>query len=142
MTTFIENDIIHIVKITRNDHINYDMNRIDKEIDTLNGILNRMNIKGFHFVDNFNRISLCIPRKRTSMCTTSDDYIIGIWDSLPQLFSGHHIVPIRFLIKCINKANKRGTNELYVTNNPVDYLGINNNGQRFLKLLCSCSSHK
>ena len=45
------------------------MNVIDKEIDILNKILNRMNIKGFHFVNNFNRISLCIPREQTSMRT-------------------------------------------------------------------------
>lgn len=117
------------------------MNEIDKEVDTLNEILNMMNIKGFHFVCIFNKISLCIPLERTSMCTTCDDYIIGVWNSLSQVFSGHHCITIRYLLKRIDEANKRGTNESYGVN-PVNYLGINNNGVIFLKLLCSCSSHK
>lgn len=118
------------------------MNGIDKDIDTLNGILNRMNVKGLHFVDNFNRISLCIPYERTSMYTTRDDYIIGVWDSLSELFSGHHCISIRYLMKRIDESNRRGTNKLLYGVKPVDYLGINNNGQRFLKLLCGCSSYK
>lgn len=118
------------------------MNKIDKEIDTLNGILNRMNVRGFHFMNNFNRISLCIPYERTSMYTTSDDYIIGVWGSLSELFSGHHCISIRYLLKRIDESNRRGTNKLLYGVKAVDYLGININGVRFLKLLCGCSSHK
>ena len=54
------------------------MNEIDKDIDTLNGILNRMDIKGFQFMNILNKISLCIPYEKTSMCITRDNYIIGV----------------------------------------------------------------
>ena len=118
------------------------MNKIDKEIDILNKILNRMTVKGFYFMNILNKISLCIPYERTAIYTTKwDDYIIGVWDSLSQLFSKHHRITIRYLLKRIDEANKRGTNELYGVNH-VDYLGININGLRFLKLMCGCSSHK
>ena len=114
---------------------------IVKDIDILNRILNKMNVEGFHFVKNFDKIALCIPREQTSMRTTCNDYTIGIWSSLLQVFSGHHCITIRYLLKCIDEAKKRGTNELYGVN-PVDYLSINSNGLRFLKLLCSCSSYE
>jgi hypothetical protein len=76
------------------------------------------------------------------MYTTRDAYIIGVWGSLSELFSGHHYISIRYLLLRIDESNERGTNELIPGVNPVDYLGININGQRFLKLLRGCSSYK
>lgn len=111
------------------------MKDIEKEIDILNDILNKMDVKGFQF-RYYNvvgdMITLSIPR-----ITCDGRYMNkGFWKSIADMFPCKPS-EIDELLNNIEKVRKLGHLE---DGKHYNYLGVNDNGIEFLKCYQTCNS--
>lgn len=111
---------------------------MNKDIEILNGLLNKIGVKGFSFIYEDNYLSIRIPRSNDMLEYYYFDYcLIGTWLHLNDLFNDNSdIWSIEHIINCVLETHNADNNLSY----SADYLNINNTGIDFLRCLVDSGS--
>ena len=110
---------------------------MDKDAEILNGLLNKIGVKGFSFFRTEYYLTIKIPNYNYS-----DYCLIGCWFSLDDLFINSRTSHfcggqgVEYIIQKIIKTHSVNNN----LGNTADFLNINKTGLDFLKCLIDCDS--
>ena len=111
------------------------------EIEYLNGILKRMEVKGFYFrLYEFEKMTLSVPYEKGYSYENESTYNdFGRWKTSSELFLSSSRFVLDNLIYYISNSKKRGHNARFIEN-PINFLAVNDNGVEFLECLVASSS--
>jgi hypothetical protein len=117
---------------------------MNKDIEILNGLLNKIGVKGFSFVRewDFNSLpyfTIAVSYIESVKCNRPYTSF-GVWRDMHDLFNDYkrHIPQgdLKSLISNVLESRKHYSNISYT----VNYLGVNDVGLDFLRCLINCNS--
>ena len=115
------------------------MNSVEKDIQTLNCILNRLGVNGFKFMSYNNRILLVVKRNPAINSYYFSEFgewfpfSCSLWTNTKHMINDNLF---SYLLDAINESKQINSNGF----NSCDYIGINDAGIDFMKCIQNVTS--